>query len=425
MKDLNAVYLRSLMRRENWDDYGYLFLRLEEQEREVVDLLRTIKDYYKEYPDVDGLSVDELKAYHALKNPSPKNRGIYDHLFSQIETQDVQNDDLMQDLLLRVTELSTIRQISAEIIPYLQGEPKPGTIKRIEEHLKTYTDRVDTLHAEEEDPNICTMSFGEAVRVNVRDGLKWQLGLLNQVMGPLPVGYLGHIFGTSNVGKSSLAVSQGAFFAHQLRNSGSDQPVVYMTNEESISRYLIRMTTVFLDRPLEGDLLPILEANNGELPPDLAAMVEERGGSHFRIVGGVDTLDKVEHYIKRLNPRVCFVDQGPKLRIPEADSRHGALFQIYNGLRELGKKYPTSIIGLGQGDGDSAHKTYLTKENAEGSKAGYLQGECDFMIGIGESGDPALENIRYLSICKNKFKQGRNGRGMVMINRETGRFKGA
>jgi hypothetical protein len=408
------VSVKAVLEKENWLKYGSILLDLKDQEREIKTLLHTIKDYWEKYPDQDLITIDELKVWFQHRNPSVRDSEVYDFLLQEIAGLEMPNRELYNDVLLETVKEAYARRAGEAIIPFLNGDKRQDIMEVLEEVVDGYKKKVGLLCGEEEaDPRMCPLDIDYLFKEDEKKGLKWSLGLLNSVIGPLPPGRLGHIFACSNVGKSSLAISQGACFATQLID---DEIILHLGNEEAKKIVQQRYMCSLLNKPY--DVL--------KLDPE-QSMEEylEKGGNRIKIFDEILTLTDVEHYLNRYKDRarVLFLDQGPKLHIRGDHARHEKLQIIYNNLREFGKKYNCDILSLGQGDANAEGKKFLSRHNIEGSKAGYLQGECDFIIGVGMTEDERTEDVRYISIPKNKLNQGREGRGAAMIDRLTGRYK--
>jgi hypothetical protein len=96
------------------------------------------------------------------------------------------------------------------------------------------------------------------------------------------------------------------------------------------------------------------------------------------------------------------------------------LKETYVRLRELAKAYSVDIMTAGQACAEATDRQWLIQDWCDNSKTG-KPGEMDWMIGVSKLDDT---HTRYISICKNKLKDGAEGKHVVLIEPQLSRYKG-
>ena len=145
---------------------------------------------------------------------------------------------------------------------------------------------------------------------------------------------------------------------------------------------------------------------------------------------GIERSNKkdIEYIVNYYNPILMMYDQIDKVQGFEADREDLKLGAIYEWARNLTKK-GHSAIGITQADGHAEGVKWLNMGHVANAKTS-KQAEADFIIGLGRSVEEGTENVRYITICKNKLLGShdtiptlRHGRQEVMIQPEIMRFK--
>jgi RecA-family ATPase len=219
---------------------------------------------------------------------------------------------------------------------------------------------------------------------------------------------LGHIFARPDAGKTSLALNELVYFAHQL---DEDRPALYLNNEEGIERIKARAMSAMLSVTPQH----IMENY------DWAEDKWNRGhGERLKFIGGINHISKVVQKLERFSPRVIVIDQGPKVDTYGNLEGVQRLQVLYNQYRDLANEHDCSIITLGQADNNAENRKYLNLNNLDSSKVA-IQGELDWCLGIGRVNTEGFEEVRFLSNVKNKLT-GRYGQGDVHFDIQCCRF---
>jgi len=260
--------------------------------------------------------------------------------------------------------------------------------------------------------DVCDASVAELFSPEP-DGLKWRLQFLNEKLGPLRKRTLGHIYARPDGGKTSLAISEATFLAHQM----ADRPILYLNNEEDIRRLKRWAICSMLNMPEQWVIDNLDEAE---------MLWQDHGGNNIKFIGSVDSLDQVQKYIETFNPRVVIIDQGPNVILPQVSkkmSEVGILKELYFNYRNFAKKYDTSLITLGQASEKAENRQILYLSHISDSKT-HIPGHLDWALGVGFVDDPKFWGYRWLNIAKNKLG-GRGQQKQVIFDSTKSRFSDA
>lgn len=383
--------LRAMLDRVTYTKYSPVLYKLDNLVREHRLILNTIKAYYDRYRDKRSISIDELTAFFQYQNPSVKNREVLDRIFDQIKTANVDNPELITDILNNVAEQHMCAKITEVALAVTTGT-KVGGITEIEELVDKYKEIAGSILDSE--AAVCNTSLVDLLKKTKGDGLLWALPFLDRLFGPLNGKRLGHIFARPDAGKTSLALFLACRWAYQLRKT--DKCVLYLNNEEDIERIRLRSFCSMCAEPQEW-----LDAN----PIEADQRFHERGGERLKFIGGVTHINDVEKHISAFRPRICIIDQGPKidLYVGKNTSDTAKFQKLYNRFREMAKEYGPDIVTLGQADERSENRKFLGLNNLDSSKVG-IPGELDWCIGMGRLHAPEYAGLRFLTGAKNKLR---------------------
>ena len=372
--------------------YSTVLFKIDNLSKEMGIVLTTLKEYYDKYPECKSLSVDELRVYFYTLYPKYKDKEMIDQFFEQIKGSKITNRELLKKALNELAQAHMVSQIITEGISFLEEErPEPGIMEKFTQKIDKFYELTGNI--ENAESRVCTLKVRELLEADKSLGYDWRLKRLNEIIGPVKPGSLGHIFAQSEVGKSSLALAEATHFANQMRNT--DDCILFLGNEEGMKRMKLRMHIALINENRQWI------AEN----PDKADEVYDRaGGNKIKAIEGVNHIADVEMLINIWKPKICFIDQGTKVAVTGGDKlkSHEKLQAAYNIYRMLATKYDMCIITTGQADSASEHRKWLQLTNMSESKVG-IPGELDFAIGITPGKEPGMEKIRFISVCKNKL----------------------
>jgi len=224
--------------------------------------------------------------------------------------------------------------------------------------------------------------------VTTETGLRWRLDCLNKSLGSLRAGDFGFIFARPETGKTTFLASECSAFI-----KSTDKPIIWFNNEEQGYKVMCRVLQAYFGIPND-----VLMSNLKKFYNEF----NEQTNNRFQLRDGA-TISKaqVEKLVEKHDPCLVIYDQIPKIKGFKADRNDLMLGDICQWARELAKN-SHAAIGVSQADGTGEGVRYLTMEHVANAKTA-MQAEADFIVGIGKTHDPALENIRFINISKNKL----------------------
>lgn len=191
-----------------------------------------------------------------------------------------------------------------------------------------------------------------------------------------------------NCGKTAFLVSEGA---HMLSQCPS--PMLHFNNEEEDNKVVLRYYQGYFGITLEQ-----LLAN----PKQWRDRFKEEVGDKLAFFG-IEYCNKadMEAIFKEYSPSLAVIDQLSKVKGFAADRDDLKLGAAFQWARELAKEY-CPVIGVHQADGSAEGVKYLTMDHCANAKTA-IQAEADWIVGIGKTNEIGADEVRYLSICKNKL----------------------
>lgn len=390
----------------------YKYIKNITLEKELTIILNTINNYYIEYTEHTYISKDELISYLNYLYPILNNKETILTIIDNIYTIDT-SDSLTSLLIKQLIEKDYINKIVQLGIPLLQGE-KTSVLADIELLIKEA--KADIQISSEEDEVFVTDTLEELLDdSDVTNGLTWRLKCLNEALGPLQGGTLGHIFARPDTGKTTCVISEIAHFAKQL--AGTDDKILWILNEEKAQRLKKRLYCAIVGASEEAIRKNIFKAKE---------IFDKHGGNNILIRYNPSAdIGEVEELIKMYQPKVVIIDQGDKIEIASGkkDSETMILQKLYKYFRKLCGNYNTDIITVGQCGSEGEGRKWLRQAWMNNSKTAKA-GELDWALGIGkdlEANDS--DNRRYFHFCKNKLNKGQHLREVVLIDTEKARYK--
>jgi KaiC/GvpD/RAD55 family RecA-like ATPase len=400
---LEATVLKYLLHRTNFDRY-YAHLEKITLEPELKRLYQLLPTFY-DTSDQDTCSLNELKALFALEYPSIKGAEIYASLFEQIEEADI-GDAILGTMIKKMIYKDVNNQIIQACMPVLSDSDEGDALNNVRELLDNY----DNLIAPDDTNSLfVTDDLEVLLDSKVRgDGIKWRLEGLNDIIGDLRGGKLGHVFARPDTGKTTFLISEMSRWSEQLEG---DDIGIWVNNEEDGEVLKLRWYSAVTGWPIAAIV---------SQPERAIAYYKKLSGSRVKLMDKAGITDReVKSLIKQFKPRFMVIDQGDKVKkqgvFANETARLGALYGEY---REWTKMYDMDILTAGQAHADAGGKQYLKQEWMNNSKT-EKPAELDYAIGIGlPQTDGDLR--RYIQICKNK--QGPHGHFVAMMNPQKARY---
>jgi replicative DNA helicase len=402
------LVLKVLLNKESYVKYKKYIDKIN-FENEPKAIYEIIGMYFAEYPEIQDISVDELKTYFYIKYPVLRTRESYGILFENLDTLEITNQDLFSTTMKNLIEKFYASDIIDHLTKVLSGA-EYGVLKNIEPKLKEFTSFCETK--EDASPFVEDGLDSLLASEVLNAGLKWRLDCLNHDVGDLRGGSLGHVYARPDTGKTSFFASEISHLAKQLQDG---EIIAWFNNEERGSKVKLRVYSSLLNKTKEE----IAE------DPDAAEKVfKEKLGDRIKIYdSAIITISDIEVILKQYNVRVLVIDQGDKIKFrgDKDMAQHERLKRLYGIFRELAKEYNCDIITAGQASAAGEGQRWLTLDMMDNSKTG-KPGELDYAIGIGFSNEEGKEAMRFIHLAKNKMKNGVHGRHFVRFDALRARY---
>jgi hypothetical protein len=376
-----VTILKAMSDFQAFSKYSRVLFKIPNLERDAKSILLAQSKYYQQYPDKKFITHDELEAFYTYLNPQKKDMESISLLFTGMRDAEIANTELLQDLLNQTVEQYLSVDI-AEVATQVMQESRGTGIEEIRGLVRKYDEITGLIDEIEND--VCNLPIRELFAKVTGAGLKFRLKWLRETYGFLRPGTLGHIFARPDAGKTSLALNELVYFAHQLED---DHPALYLNNEEGIERIKARAMSAMLSKTPKWIMENYDEAET---------LWGKGGGGKLKFIGSINHISKVVQKLERFSPRVVVIDQGPKVETYGNLEGVQRLQILYNQYRDLANEHDCSIITLGQADNNAENRKYLSLNNLDASKVA-IQGELDWCLGIGRVDAEGFEETRYLS----------------------------
>ena len=402
---LEVTIIRYLLLRENFDKYHAFIVKLA-LEPELMRILKLLPRFFDE-SIADNCTMQELRALFELEYPDIKDAQMYSDLFTQIEESDI-GDAVLVRLVEKLIYKDVNNQVIQACMPVLSNTDDGDSLEKVRVLLDEY-DKMLTPDAAED--IFVTDDLDILLASEIRgSGLKWRLRGLNEAIGDLRGGSLGHIFARPDVGKTTMLISEMSFWADQLEQN---EMGIWVNNEERGFKLRLKWWSA-----ITGWSAMQLNAQAERAK----AYYNSLPGSKVKLYdrGGV-TDRQILYLLKTFHPRFLIIDQGDKVKSSMIQNQNDAarLGELYAMYREWAKEYETDILTVGQAHADAEGKKFLHKGWMNKSKTD-KPGELDYAIGIGIDGIGNESMTRYISICKNK--NGPHTKFSVAMNPQQARF---
>ena len=330
-------------------------------------------------------SIESLEANYLANYPVLK-QGDREVIRTLLDN--VQNTEVDEVAIINYLEAHLTRVWSSEVgitaLEVAEGR------KSLEE-LQAILDKKETIKVEENDVEFVTTDIELLINEEeVSGGLKWRLKCLNQSLGCLRKGNFGHIFARVETGKTAMWVSESTYMAEQVTN-----PILIFFNEEGGRDVVFRMYNAVTG-------MTYMEIANN--PKKAKAIWEQKIGDKIKFIDQPAQVERksIEKYVEKINPDLIIVDNMDKVKGFAGDREDMRLHEIYKWGREIANQQ-CPFISVGQADATGHNSMYLDESQMANSKTG-KPSELDFIIGIGRLDKVGYEDVRYISIPKNKLR---------------------
>jgi len=382
--------------RDDFDKYGPYVLALKNMDRLMKQTLWYIQKFYDKFKKAARIPETELRSFMKMNSSVSDFGDLNNQYIKAIYETDITNRDLTMDIVEHAVEkhfISNIVDIAAGVLQH----NKSGQILKIQGAIDKYH---SIIRHPPNDIQEYVLNLSELIKTEISTpGIPFSIKFLNKIIKGMRPGQLGLIYAYVDTGKTSFGVSNLCAVANHLKGIGAKRPVIYGCNEEDVSRVTLRAIQC------------ITNWNDDEIAANektVRSIITQRGFDNIKFIDHISTISKVEKLLIRYNPKVIFIDQGTKVSIMNTKKEGvNALEEVFNTLRDMAKRYDTTIICMAQGGDDCAGKKHPRLRDLYGSKSA-IQGELDWAISIGvdDTGDSKYASWRFFSITKNKGDKG-------------------
>jgi replicative DNA helicase len=339
---------------------------------------------YKAFKCLPVGSLEALEAKYLTLYPAIKD-GDRQSLRTLIES--VQSADEAEEIIPYLEKHLT--QAWANDVAHLALDVAQGSdVTKLDEAI---AQRESTLEIAANDVEFISTDLAELMEQDtVEGGLHWRLNCLNQSLGPLRKGNFGHIFARVNTGKTAMWVSEVTHMVQQV-----EKPILIFFNEEQGRDVVYRMYNAITG-------MTYLElTTNVKRAKDIW---EQKVGDKIKFIDDPSKVNKItmEKIIAQVEPSLIIIDNMDKVKGFSADRKDLLLHEIYKWGRDLAKTY-CPVITVGQAD-NSGHNSKVIDESQMADSKTAKPSEMDFIIGIGREDKEGYENMRYITVSKNKLR---------------------
>jgi hypothetical protein len=392
MNDIAVIKL--LLKKENYGEYHHVLSTIN-TEVEIKKLIVSIHRYYEDYPHHEFIAMDELVTFFYILYPSERNNPVYEKIFGELRGIEV-SDSLAGTIVRNYIERDTAGKIIEILAPVLNGDSS-NAILSVGECLQEYRERTGLVDEE----NSLFVEHDARLLESLLDdehGLPWSLGCLNDNIGRLPGGTLGHIFARVEAGKTAFCTDTiGAW----IENTPDDVAIYWFTNEEAAKFILQRAMQRLLGATREE--LAAVYARKG--PDYINQRFHEKGGHKLHMIHDQGlSIEKIYAILDRAeNPRAAIVDIADHVSFRSSGemSQVQKLGELYRRYRFMADHYDIDVLTAGQANVDAEDKMYVNMDDMHNSKTD-KPAALDYAIGIGRLYKD--EKRRYINVPKCKLK---------------------
>tara|TARA_R110001592_G_scaffold43396_1_gene140673 strand:+ start:1209 stop:2423 length:1215 start_codon:yes stop_codon:yes gene_type:complete len=383
---LDTSILKSLLNNEFYEqNKGKLNRKLFADEiRSLYTVLTAAHETYQH-----DLTSKELYKIWETENPvsTRAEKADIEDVISLVEMEEEYSPSIASDVINKLWQRDVGKQVANIGLEISEGNPH--ALKKAQEMLSKYSEGF----IEDQFGPDTTLDIDELKHdMDNTNRAKFNIETLSRHVYGIQRTEFGIIFAMSNAGKTafvcSLALAPGGFVDQGHR-------VVILGNEEATRRTVVRAYSSATGLTKEEILEDTEKAK-------VIFQARHRGLISFKDTQDWD-LDKIEEYIREKKASIVFIDQADKVMIGgNFNASHERLRELYRRLREVAKRQECAIFGVSQASAEAEGKTRLSYTMMEGSKIGKAA-EADLIIGIGKHDVDPDDNVRFITISKNKI----------------------
>jgi replicative DNA helicase len=355
--------LVAVVSKDDFSDLGY-------------EIWNKINVYYDTDKDTKAIDIDLLK--QMVEKVLPKHSEVVNHTLDILSETSVPN--LLRELVAFKKE-TVARKLSSAL---------RDDSREVPSLIEEYQNIEDTVSIDEVAIKNVSDYAGEILEeLSDLTGLikVYPVELNSRIDGGVMGGHQILIYARPNAGKTQFAINLSRGFIRDGKR------VLYLCNEEPKKQILQR----FISR-LSG-----LQKRDVYKDTKAALKVARNSGLDNLYLEDINpgTFLEIERLIKKINPTVVVIDQLRNVKV-KGDTRVNELEKAATEARRLAKKYNIVVVSITQA-GDSAEgKLVLNMGDVDFSNTG-IPAQMDLMVGVGVNDEYRANNMRMISIAKNKL----------------------
>lgn len=195
------------------------------------------------------------------------------------------------------------------------------------------------------------------------------------------------LFGPVEVGKSAFSINANCGFARQGKRG------LYVINEDRAESIIMRHVA-----NLSGMSKYQIQAD----PRKAQTLANDAGFQNIIVLSASPgSPQQIAEAVEQYEPDTVIVDQLRNLKV-KAESRVNQLEAAATAVREIGKKYKVVMVSVTQAGDSARDKLILDTGDVDFSNVG-IPAQADVMVGIGMNAQYEAENLRHISMPKNKI----------------------
>lgn len=368
---------------------------------ETANIMRWLGAYYKANPEVESLSLNDLKAYVRLRSTrsTPEQLDLTLTVIDKLRITEGNTATLLGTL----NELSLAGRVGAVLERYANGD-EVDVIESVREYLYVADTVAGSLGMGVDETSIDDM----LTSLEQGGGVKL-LGMprFEQQIDPLRPGDSIAFAGRPGIGKTScIARIVNDSAKGMAEYFGYDRPILWLINEGDVANVRTRIIqagpkltlTELFKMNKDGELHEHYHATVG-VPIDYIRVAPIYGW----------TTAQIERLIERENPSMVVTDMLEHVNISGVDSKTERINDLWVWTREAALRHGHISLATTQVGSDGANNLFPDISHLHYSRTG-IQSSTDLVIMMGaDEGRVGQETLRGISTPKNKRKvEGQN-----------------
>lgn len=364
---------------------------------ETVNIMRWLGAFYRANPEVNSLSVNELKAFITLRSTkaTPEQLELTLAIADKIRVRDSSGT---ASLLNTLNELTFAGRVGAAVVRYDEGG-EIDLINTVREYVYEADQIQGTLGLGVDETPLDELLTEAASDTGVKLlGMPQFSEQIDLIRGGVSVAFCGRPDSgkTSSIARivSDTAKGCAEFF-------GFDRPILWLINEGDVKRARTRVIQA-------GPRMTLKEVAEMNLKGEFVEHYREVVGvpiDYIKVapIYGWNTV-QIERLIEKENPSLVVIDMLEHVHISGSESKTEKVNDLWVWTRESALRHNYISIATTQIGADGANMLFPDITHLHYSRTG-IQAATDIVIMLGmDAGRVGLENIRGISTPKNKFK---------------------